>query len=730
MRLFLRQSNNFEMTNGTQLAANSGRSLVVVNPADRSFVCWTERGVLCLLIFFMCVHTLPKAWNGLVTDFPNYYLSARLAHDVYDTSRMYEWRWFEREKDHRAIEVPTIGLVPITPFSTLFMWPLTGIKPLAAKHIWILLNLLLLIPISRLFHSMTRLGYRRIALTLALSFPLYRNLEFGQFYVLLLFLIAAACWAYLRDHLALAGALIAIAAACKIFPVLFLVFFIQRRAWRALICGLVTGAGAVALSVLVFGLDVHRTYLQEILPWALHGEAMPPYVTNASFSGILHILFLSEPQWNPNPWHPSLFCYSLLLPTLEMLALAPAVLLIRREDRSPERVLLEWAALLTASLAISTIPASYNFVLMVLPMCILSAILLRRRRFAWLVVLLVIFIGIGFPVPDVSRASGLSLLLYVPRLPLMICMLLGIYRLLWSGWPAREALRDWSQFAWATVIVLDLALSARSTFLRERAERLEYAFRLPIQSQGLLNAEPQSVESGVDFLAFTFSGYHLMKSDQDGAPIGSGARSEEDLSFTSNRGQLWVERVENSRSTIINVTDHLTPHIEGARDPMLAADGRSLAFVRDDHGRGRLLVRTDLRPGPSAEVELTPQSMNVYEGAFLSEREYAFSAAADGNPPTLYLTDATHRNAPLALGESRYPALSPDGHWLAYSHFEEAAWNLWIRDQKTGMTHRIGEVPCNQIEPNWENDSKTLLYATDCGRGLWFTAVARRRVVP
>jgi hypothetical protein len=380
---------------------------------------------------------------------------------------------------------------------------------------------------------MTGLGYRRIALTLALSFPLYRNFEFGQFYILLLFLITAACWAYLRDHLALAGALVAIAAACKIFPVLFFVFFIQRRAWRALICGLVTGAGAVALSVLVFGLDVHRTYLQEILPWALHGEAMPPYVTNASFSGILHVLFLSEPQWNPNPWHPSLICYSLLLPALQMLALAPAVLFIRREDRSPERIMLEWAALLTASLAISTIPASYNFVLMVLPMCTLSAILLRRRRYAWLAVLLAIFIGIGFPVPDVPRASGLAFLLFVPRLPLMICMLLGIYRLLWSDWPAREFVRDWSRCAWALGMVLAMVLNVRSTFLRERAERLEFAFRLPIQSQGLLHAEPQSVGSGLGFLAFTFSGYHLIKSDQDSASVDSGVQSStDDLSFT------------------------------------------------------------------------------------------------------------------------------------------------------------------------------------------------------
>jgi hypothetical protein len=709
-----------ETTNSLQLVAG---------PKERPFIRWIERGVLFLLILFLCIHTLPKAWKGLVTDFPNYYLSARLAHEGYDTARMYEWKWFQREKDHRSIDVPSIGLVPITPFSTLFVWPLTGMKPLAAKRIWILWNLLLLVPISWVLRSITGLSYRRIALAFALSFPLYRNLEFGQFYVLLLFLIAAACWAYLRDHQALAGALIAVAAACKIFPVLFVVFFIQRRAWRALVCGLVTGAAALALSILVFGLDVHRTYLQEILPWALHGEAMPPYVTNASFSGILHVLFLPEPQWNPNPWHSSILCYSLLLPLLQMLVLAPAVLFIRREDQSQERKLLEWSALLTASLAISTIPASYNFVLMVFPMCVLSSSLLRRGRYGWLAILVVIFIGIGYPMPDVPRANGLSFLLYVPRLPLMICMLLGIYILLWSRGPAKF-LRDWSSYIWATGMALALILSVRSTYLRERAERFEYAFRLPIPTQGLLNADPQAVGAGLDFLAFTSSGYHLMSSDRGNTPPDPRMQSSgDDLSFTGGNAQLWVERIENSRSVIISLTNPSAPRIEDARGPILSADGRSLAFIRDDHGQGQLLVRRIGSNTPN-NVELTPRSLHVYEATFLSEREYAFSAVADGGPAKIFLTDATHANATLVPGESRYPALSPNGRWLAYSHFEGGAWNLWIQDEQTGATKRIGNAPCNQIQPSWEADSKTLLYGTDCGRGLWFTAIARRRIIP
>ena len=313
------------------------------------------------------MHTLPRAWRTLNTDFPNYYMSARLAHEGYDTSRMYEWPWIEREKDHRAVDIHIIGLLPITPFSTLAVWPLTGLAPLAAKHVWILMNLAFLVPIGWLLRSMTGLSYVRIALALSLSFPLHRNLLFGQFYVLLLLLLVAACWSYLRGFRALAGALVALAAACKVFPLLLFVFFLQRRDWRALVSGTIMGLSAVAFSIAVFGLNVHRTWLLEILPWVMRGEGLGTYAGTASIPGVLHCLLLSEPQWNPHPWHYSPLCYALLVHALQMLALAPAVLLIRRDDTSRERILLEWSALLTASLAISTIPASYNFVLMIFP---------------------------------------------------------------------------------------------------------------------------------------------------------------------------------------------------------------------------------------------------------------------------------------------------------------------------------------------------------------------------
>ena len=685
--------------------------------------------MLFLAILYLGLHTMPRAWGKLNTDFPNYYMSARLAHEGYDTARVYEWVWLQRQKDHRAIDIPLIGLIPITPFSTLAMWPITGLSALAAKHVWLLVNLALLVPLCWMIRSMTGLTYQRIALVVALSFPLHRNLLDGQFYLVLLVSIVAACWAYLRELYVLAGILVAVAAACKIFPVLLFVFFLQRRAWRALVSGAVTGLAAVAVSVAVFGWNVHRTYLHEILPWTLHGEGMPPYVTSsASISSVLHYLFLPEPQWNPHPWHNSPLWFALLQSTLPMLALAPAILLIRREDHTKGRILLEWSALLTASLAISTMPASYHFVLMVLPVCVLAARLLEHKQYGWLAVLVIVYLGIGFPMPSPNRIMGPAILLYVPRLPLMLALLVGFYALLWRDRQARDSSWEWTQYAWAAFMAASAVLSVSSTLNLQRAVRQEYAYRLPLQTPALLETNPMPEGTQIRYVSQTPEGYRLVTVGQDAAWLDPS--SDDDLSFAGNSGPVWVERALSPQSKIVDVRNPSRAVFDDAREPMLSADGQSLAFVRDRQGKGQLMVRRAFQSGATVEAALTPPSLNIYEASFLSETEYAFSAVEDGRPPEISLTDRSHTNAPLGLVESRYPALSPDGRWMAYSHLERGMWNLWVRDQTTGTTRRIADVPCNQIQPAWERDSKTLLYGTDCGRSLWFTAVARRRVIP
>jgi hypothetical protein len=689
---------------------------------------WVERFALLVAIAFLGLHTLPRSWTKLNTDFPNYYLMTRLAYEGYDTSRIYEWTWVQREKDHRSLDIPAVGMVPLTPFSALAMWPLGALPALAAKHAWIIASLALLVPLAWFVHSLTGLSYRRIALVLAFSFPLQRNLLYGQFYVFLLVLIVAACWCYVRGQYVLSGALIAVAAACKIFPVLLVVIFVRRRNWRAISSFAITGMGTAAASIAVFGWSVNRTYLQQVLPWALHGEAMQPYIPSAaSISGLLHYLLLSEPQWNPHPWHNSPLLYAVLQPALQMLLLAPAVLLIRRNDSTPAQIILEWIGLLTASLAISTAPASYHFVLIAFPVCVLIAPIIQRRMISWIIALVVAYLGIGLPIPIPGRQIGPAILLFTPRLFLMVAVLAGIYLLLWRSLRVPASPSNWSQYAWASFMGLAVLLNTFSSFERERGVRKEYAYRVPLESPSLLNGDPVDAGSVINYLAGSENGYRLVTA---GDTTWIDPSPDDDLSFTFGPRRALVEKARSGVSEITDPFDSGRAIVEDGLNPMLSLDGRSLAFVRAERGRGRLMMQQPPQSGHITEAALTPLSINVYDASFISERDFAVSGSEEGRPPQIYLTDQSHENTPLDLGESRFPALSPDGHWMAYSHLEHGVWNLWIRDGNTGATHRVAEVPCNQIEPSWESDSKTLVYANDCGRSLWFTAIARRRVIP
>ena len=101
-----------------------------------------------------------------------------------------------------------------------------------------------------------------------------------------------------------------------------------------------------------------------------------------------------------------------------------------------------------------------------------------------------------------------------------------------------------------------------------------------------------------------------------------------------------------------------------------------------------------------------------------------FYPATSGNfinyDDNVYVTENFHVQGGLALDQMGW----------AFQSFAGGSWNLYLRDLRTGAIHRLTDAPCNQIQPSWEADSKTLLYATDCGRALWFTAIARRQFLP
>jgi Tol biopolymer transport system component len=131
-------------------------------------------------------------------------------------------------------------------------------------------------------------------------------------------------------------------------------------------------------------------------------------------------------------------------------------------------------------------------------------------------------------------------------------------------------------------------------------------------------------------------------------------------------------------------------------------------------------------------MQMSGSELDVLEVSFDPEDELIFSARRSGQAPALFLTKpgASHVAQQSAPAPRRFPAVSPDGRWLAFSQREVGHWGLWVQDRQTHAARRLTDSDCNSTAPAWYPDSKHLVYATDCARGYGLTALSRIAAVP
>lgn len=696
----------------------------------RRFIKASEWLLLLVAVAYIGGRALPRSWSRLNTDFPNYYVTARLLREGNRTNRMYEWIWLQRQKDRMGIQAsdqPLVGFVPDTPFSALLVWPLTSWSPLTAKRIWIVINLALLGLVAVMLHSITQLPWRRLALLIGFCYPMLRNFEYGQYYLVVLALVTLSLWCYLKDRYYVAGVLMGVAGGLKIFPAFFLLYFARRRNAAAVV-GLLLGLGlSVAASLLAFGFELHRTYLLQILPWALRGEALDPYnLASNSISSLLHKLFLFEPAWNPHPLIHAPSVFAVLHPLLQLAVLAPAIFLIKPSDRQPEQLRLEWSSVLIALLAISTLPSSYHFTLLLLPVAVLAATLLHQQRPDRLVLLLLLYAAICFPAWPRAGDDGWRALLAVPRLYFVLLLCLLSYKvLLGKSGNAQENPREC--WAWAGALCVVLIVQIGLT-LHYQHGVYDYESRIATSSDIFLAADPAVHDHDAYFVAMLLGGYRVASVSPGGVTSHSGTTDQ--LSIGSSGADLWIEEADR-QSRIVSVRSNQPARVEvpNAGVPVISPNGRRLAYLRFNRGGGALWLRSLWQTGV-ADSLLTPASFDVEEMTFLPDGSLIFSATENDRRPALYRASRDGDIQGFDSAETRYPSASPDGHWLAYSQLEHGVYHLWLRDLRNGATRPLTRAQCNSVSPAWQADSKTLLYASDCGRALWFTALYRRQVVP
>jgi hypothetical protein len=74
--------------------------------------------------------------------------------------------------------------------------------------------------------------------------------------------------------------------------------------------------------------------------------------------------------------------------------------------------------------------------------------------------------------------------------------------------------------------------------------------------------------------------------------------------------------------------------------------------------------------------------------------------------------------------------LSPDGKWMAVESTDAGPRQIWLRDLVSGKLQLVAGGNCNNSSPAWEKDSHTLIFASDCGRGIGMPVLYRANLPP
>jgi hypothetical protein len=724
----------------TNCVTTAGRQVTLISgPNFRSRM---EYSLLLFLLLLFTVTGFIPAWRHLNSDFPNYYLVARLYRAGYPLDRVYEWTWLQRQKDYAGIDQGIITFVPLTLPSALVIEPLASLPPLQAKRCWLVANVIFLLLVGCLLTHISDLGWRRVWILMFLALiPLRQNFILGQMHVLVLLLLTFALWLFLRGSPFGAGIVLAIAAALKIYPALFMVFFLVKRQWRAAM-GLCTGIlGASLMSIYVFGRSACEVYVREILPASLRGDTVDPYhVAWGSITTLLRRLFIAEPELNPAPVAHLPWLYALLQPAVHVVIFALFMWAIGTPKGDQRRIKRDWAMYVFLLLLVSSQPAGYHFVVLILVVVLIADQMIGEGRHVLAQACVAEYALIclaTYPMHSASPA-GWHILLFFPRLVFMAIS--AALLLFWTfSDPGRHSAQRFAiprQVLLAVAVILLIVAGFFSTERHLSGQFDNYKNRAAISPGSLFESNPVVTSDGTRFTAMTAGGYTI-KHVKVGL-LTELARTNGDWfhpAVAEQSKSVWAEQASERGSRILRLeTDNSGAGvvIEDAMEPVISRDGKWLAFFRAVKGRNSLWVqevgsssaRTSIHsPRQLAGREYDPRDVDFfpdYRLIFSSGEGKLYVSALEAQPPRELNVNCY----------ARYPAVSPDGRFLAFSCRQGSNWQLHVVGLTGQAEMQLTRSECNSITPAWTVDSKSLVYATDCGRGVGLTALAKRSVFP
>ncbi len=361
--------------------------------------------------------------NKVNTDFPNYYVSARMYLDGKDMRDAYDNVKFNRELELYGITGQIVSYTPYPPITALLFAPLTQLEPLEAKFVWNIFNLLLLAGCVILLAKLAGLNFIHTALIFYLSgFALANNFMLGQAYMPVLFFLLLGIYFMQRGSDLPAGLFIALSIVLKFFTIFFIFLFIFKKRYRLLVYTILFTIIVYIPAIWLTGFDLNYYYYTAIMPRL--GDAWVGTVYAAEYQSwlsLLHRWFHYEPELNPNPLYISNTAFYLLKYAWIFFILTLAVSALKPSN---ENFKLEISLFCITCLLLLPVNASYQYVVLVPAAAILFVYFSGRKKYymAAAIVLLMFVMNshIQIYITNIFKHSPFYILAYVKLFGLLI----------------------------------------------------------------------------------------------------------------------------------------------------------------------------------------------------------------------------------------------------------------------------------------------------------------------
>jgi len=516
---------------------------------------------------------------------------------------------------------------PQTPLTMLPLVGLSGLAPLTAKHVWLLANLGFLATTVWLLSRMTRFRVDHVWLLAFCGYFSFRtNFLYGQYYIFLLLLLTLAVYFLDRGNSALSATLAGLAFGLKLYGGPFLVYYIAKRQWRAVLGMIAAIACLVAIAIAWFGWHDMVYYASQILPRSLEGGSINPFAPGVpTYSTMLRHWFVWEPELNPHPlWEsPWTFFFVRSFTTLAVvLFLAVGAALRPSTDRR------DFAWFVIAAVLLSTSTASYTFVLLLLPLVLLWEES-PPGQCAF------------FMASYVLLAAPLGLSWLFPKVWLLIALFLVLG---WQRWQSFS--RSWI-VGTAVLAALIAFVDARQHIRAYAQEPGQHFERVAVQEGAMFSSYPAVSQAGVFYQSMSLDRYVLR----------------------------WLH--DNRNEELVFAGQAFHPRATAADGPIV------------------------------------------------------FELAANRTSTMMQFDPGTRKTFPLVApvpADSASPVVSPDGRWIAFTSTRKGPEQVWLRNLSSGQETRLTGGNCNSSSPAWALDSKSILFASDCGRAYGLPALYRAPV--